>query len=82
MNNFKEIVELLFQIVSRATVVIVSLAFLTFLWGLAKFIFSLSAGNERAVEDGKKIMFWGTIALFVMVSVFGIVRILQTTLGV
>jgi hypothetical protein len=77
MANFKEIVELLSEIVSDATVVIVALAFLTFLWGLARFI--LSAGDEKAIDDGKKIMLWGTIALFVMVSVWGIVEILERT---
>jgi hypothetical protein len=57
---------------------ILSLAVLFFFWGLAKFI--MSSGEDK--EKGKDIMIWGIIALFVMVSVWGIVALLSDTLGV
>lgn len=47
------------------------LALLFFLWGLAKFI--LAAGDESKIQEGKRIMFWGIIALFIIASLFGIV---------
>jgi len=53
------------------------LALIFFLWGLAKFI--LSAGDASAQKEGRDIMIWGIIALFVMVAVWGLVRVLQTT---
>jgi hypothetical protein len=37
-----------------------------------KFIFA--QGSEEAKADAKKIMLWGIVALFVMVSVWGLVR--------
>ena len=52
---------------------------LVFFWGLAKFIYS--AGDERKVEEGRHIMVWGLIALFVMASVWGIIKFIQTDLG-
>jgi hypothetical protein len=54
------------------------LALIFFFWGLARLIFS--AGDEKGREDGKKIMLWGIIALFIMFSVWGIVQLLQRSL--
>jgi SNF family Na+-dependent transporter len=53
------------------------LALLFFFWGIAKYIWS--AGNEK--EEGKKIMYWGVIALFVMSCVWGIVTFISDELG-
>jgi len=50
-----------------------TLALLFFFWGVAKYIWS--AGQEK--EEGKKIMIWGIIALFVMSSVWGLVSFIQ-----
>lgn len=44
--------------------------FLVFLWGLVKLIFHL--GNEDSLEDGKRLMVWGVIGIFVVTSVFAI----------
>lgn len=57
-----------------------SLAVLFFFWGIARFI--LAAGDEKKIEEGKRMMFWGVIALFIMASITGIISLLQGTLGV
>jgi len=49
------------------------LALLFFFWGIAKYI--RSAGSEK--DEGKKVMVWGIVALFVMASVWGLVAFLQ-----
>ncbi len=54
-------------VLGAAIPVIKSLAFLVFIWGLVKFIFRVG-GDENAVKDGKKLMLWGLIALFILVS--------------
>ena len=59
---------------------VVSLALLYFLWGLANFI--LAGDDKEKIEKGKSTMLWGIIALFVMVSVWGIVRFIQDTLKI
>ncbi len=68
------------DIVSLATGILAALALLVFFWGLVKYI--VKADDEKAKEQGKNIMIWGVIALFVMFSVFGIVKFLQTSLGI
>ena len=59
--------------------VVFGIVLLVFFWGLAKFIFN--AGDEKKIEEGKRIMVWGIIALFVMVSIWGIIRLIQGDLG-
>lgn len=58
---------------------IFSLAFVVFLWGVFKFI---ASSDVKGKQEGQKVIWWGIIGLFVMVSVWGIIRILGTTLGV
>ena len=59
---------------------IFGLALLGFLWGAAQFIFK--ADNEEARKKGSQKMIYGIIALFVMISVWGLVKIITTTFGV
>ena len=60
--------------------IVASLALLAFFWGLVKFIFNLS-GDTKSVKDGRDLMVWGTIALFIMISVWGIIRFAQGELN-
>ncbi len=54
---------------------IMTLSVFYFLWALAKYM--LKAGTEQ--EEAKQQMLWGIIILFVMISVWGLVSILQET---
>jgi len=56
---------------------IIGLALLFFFWGLAMFI--LHAGDEAKRAEGRSIMVWGIIALFVIVAVWGLVAVLAAT---
>lgn len=67
-------------IIATLLPIVVALGLLAFFWGLVKFIFS--AGDESAKDAGKRIMVWGLIALFVMVSVWGLVTFMQESLGI
>ena len=66
-SNFKELADILIDLIRTALPVITGLALMVFFWGLAKFIFRLG-GDEKAVEEGKKLMLWGLIALFILLS--------------
>ena len=56
-----------------------ALAFLGFIYGVAKYIWSVGSEGK---SEGKNIMVWGVIALAVMTSVWGIVRFLRSDLGI
>jgi len=68
------------SLASKLVLIIVSLAFIFFLWGVA--IFILNAGDDKKREEGKKKMFWGAIALTVMVGVWGIVEFFLSAFGI
>jgi len=74
------LIPLVEDIIGFLTPVVVALALLYFFWGLAKFI--LSAGDEVDSKKGRDMMIWGIIALFVMVSVWGIINLLGDTLNI
>ncbi len=56
----------------------ITLAIVVFFWGLIKYL--MNAGEEKS--EGLQIMFYGVIAIFVMVSIWGIIRLLQSTFKV
>jgi hypothetical protein len=68
------------QLVGAATPIVVALALVYFFWGLGQFILGSSESEKRKEAIG--IMIYGIIALFVMVSIWGIVNVLQTTFNV
>ena len=57
----------------------ITLAIVVFFWGLIKYLFHQD--NENA-QEGIKIMFWGVVAIFVMVSIWGIIGLVQRSLRV
>ncbi|HEY9583042.1 MAG TPA: hypothetical protein VJK09_01885 [Candidatus Paceibacterota bacterium] len=59
--------------------VLVGLALVYFIWGVAQVV--LNAGDETKLEEGKKTMLWGVIALFVMVSLWGLATALSGSFG-
>ena len=54
------------------------LAFVVFLWGVLKF---MRSSGQTDKQDAKQYIIGGLIGLFIMVSVWGIIRIVNTTLG-
>ena len=82
--NTKAIQSLSDSIVDLVNTVVVplvfALAFIVFIWGVFQ-VFILGATNEEAKEKGRALMMWGLIGFFVMVSVWGLVRILTGSVG-
>ncbi|OGC80790.1 hypothetical protein A2943_02835 [Candidatus Adlerbacteria bacterium RIFCSPLOWO2_01_FULL_51_16] len=58
--------------------ILIAAAVIVFFWGLVNYV----RGGGKDTAKGRKIMVSGLIALFVMVSVWGIVRLMQTALSV
>ena len=79
LTGVKDLIIAVGGLVNPLIGVLVGVALLVFFWGLAKFIFRLG-GDEKAVEEGKEVMKWGLIALFVMISVWGIISFFQNAL--
>ncbi len=66
-------------IVNPLVIFLSALAVLLFLFGLLQFM--ANAGSEEGRELGKRHMINGLIGLFIMVSVFGIMKFITDTFG-
>lgn len=58
---------------------LMTIATVVFLWGVIEFI--SKGDNDEAVTKGKRHMVYGIIGLFIMVSVWGIMQLICTTVG-
>ena len=56
----------------------VGICLVIFFWGLALMI--LDTGNAEKMKEGKNKMLWGILSLFVVLSLGGIIALLQNTL--
>lgn len=81
--QFKSALDILIWLKCVIIVAIIPLIFaialVVFLWGVFKF---MSASDVKSKQEGQKVIWWGILGLFVMVSVWGIIKILGTTLGI
>lgn len=77
--NLTDILGIFRDLINTILPIIIALALLYFFWGLAQFV--LAAGDETKQGEAKSIMIWGIIALFVMISVWGLVNVLVDTFG-
>ena len=59
--------------------ILLTVALVVFFWGMVKYISSLSSEKDKV--DGKNMMIWGVVTLFVMVSVWGLVNLIKGTLN-
>jgi hypothetical protein len=64
-------------LVNRATPFLVGLAVFLVIWGVFKYITSAGDDTERALAQ--KLVLWGVIGVFVMISIWGLVNILTNT---
>ena len=76
-DNIDQLISTLTDMIVSIIPVVLVLAILFFFWGLAKFI--LHADDETKRAEGKQIMIWGIIALFVIITIGGITALLQST---
>jgi len=63
------------EIINPIILVLSSLAVIIFVFGMAKFV--LQSDDEEGRKKGKDLMIWGTLGLFVIFSVFGILALLK-----
>ena len=77
---FESLVGSLGELIGFTIPVLIALAVLLFIWGLIKFVFA--GGDDDSRSEGKKLMIWGIITLFVIVSIWGLVGLLGQITGV
>ena len=76
-QTYSDLAALLVQILGAASALAVVVALAIFFWGI---ISSMLKTGESDLKKRREFLFWGVIALFVMVSIWGILGILINTL--
>ncbi len=72
-KNFKELVTFFLGFINKILPILVAMTMLVFFWGLIGLI--RNSGDEKAVKDGKQLMLWGIVGLFVLISFAGIISL-------
>ncbi|MCC7500238.1 hypothetical protein IT396_00265 [Candidatus Nomurabacteria bacterium] len=67
------------RIVAALVPILITLALVVFFWGLVRYLWGGSGAKHAA---GRQLMIYGLIALFVMVSVWGLIRLAQDALNI
>jgi hypothetical protein len=77
--KFSDLVGKFITVLQAMVGLIMGISLLYFLWGIVRYISRY--GDETARKESVRIMTQGVIALFVMVSIWGLVAILVNFLG-
>ena len=57
-----------------------AVALIVFFWGIFQFIASQTADTQR--DECKRKIFWGLFGMFIMISAFGLIRLILSTFGI
>lgn len=76
-RTFVELANLVVLILDNATIVLIVLGLVVYFFGISTNILKFS---EEGGEKVRQYFFWGIIVIFVMVSIWGILRLLRNTL--
>jgi len=77
-QTFNELALKVVEILDTATFTLIILGIVVYFWGIAVNIPHF--GDEKGAEKQKSFFFWGIVILFVMVSIWGIIKLIQNTL--
>ena len=80
MQSIGSVFNTVSGLLNGAIALMVTLAIVVFFWGLVKYLMTASGEADKA--KGASLMLWGIIAIAVMLSIYGLIRILQNTFGV
>lgn len=79
--KFGDLLSYITCIIGKSVIpLIFALAIASFVWGVVQYV--INTDDEAKKAKGRQFMIWGIIALAVMVSVWGLVKILGTTFGI
>ncbi|MBI4090430.1 MAG: hypothetical protein HY422_00195 [Candidatus Komeilibacteria bacterium] len=77
-NTFYDLAYDVVEILDTATFTLIIFGLVVYFWGIATNIPHF--GDEKGAEKQKSFFFWGLVVLFMMVSIWGIIQLLQNTL--
>ena len=76
-GTLTDLITIITNIILSAVPIFAALALLYFFWGIADLI--LNAADGEKLKEGRDRMIWGVITLFVILTVGGLIEVLQHT---
>ena len=76
-KTFQELANALVVIMNNAVIVLIVLGLVVYFWGVSTNLFK---AQEKGSKELNVYLVWGVIILFVMVSIWGILQLLQNSL--
>jgi hypothetical protein len=80
LSPVQKIISAIATLVGTLVPVLVTLGLVVFLWGLVRYLWG--GGSKPDIANAKKLMMWGLVTLFVMISVWGIIDLMQRSLDI
>ncbi|MBL4644803.1 MAG: hypothetical protein JKX80_02970 [Candidatus Pacebacteria bacterium] len=80
-TNFKALTEQLTELVDLGTLALFSLAIVYFFWSVVRNLWGYNGGSDEQKKKLNQTLVWGILIIFIMVSIWGIIQILQLTLS-
>jgi hypothetical protein len=68
--TFAQLVGQIIGVINSLVVLLIGVAFVVFLWGCVRFLYKTGDTTTKAAD--RDILIWGLVAMFVCVSVWGI----------
>lgn len=59
-----------------------ALAFFVFVWGILQYFFFNNKGDVEKLKEGREFVVWGLLGLALLFSVWGLINIVLSTLGI
>lgn len=82
-NTLDQLIKVLTSGVVQSTgYLLMGVATVTFIIGIIRFLWAGKTGDVKKLEDGRRFLLWGLIGMFVLFSMYGIIKFAQYTLGV
>ncbi|MCK9352135.1 MAG: hypothetical protein WCT49_02795 [Candidatus Paceibacterota bacterium] len=79
VTDFRSLMQLFLSLLGTFMSLLYAAAFVAFFWGIVQYIFNTEDSKKRA--EATNWMVWSVVALFVMVTLWGIVGLLSRTFG-
>ena len=77
-QNAESAIQTVARIIGLLAPIFITLAILAFFWGIVRYLWGGAEDKAQAVI----VMVWGVVAIFVMISIYGLVRFIGNTFGI
>jgi hypothetical protein len=76
-NDLHALMQIIINLLAKAMGVFYAAAIAAFFWGVALFVFN--AQDDKKQENGRQWMKWGIIALFILITLWGIMGFIMNS---